>query len=73
MAEKPWDRRAFDLYKKDTYGEQVTSLEQHAKSRREYCDLLRERQALDSQIAAHQQEIESIVGIGTVAEEAFRK
>jgi hypothetical protein len=72
MAEKPWDRRPHDLYKNDTYGEPLNPLERHAKARSEYCDLLRERQAIDSQIAAHRQEIESIVGIGTVAEEAFR-
>jgi hypothetical protein len=79
MAEKPWGHRVLDLYKKDTYGEQLNPLEQHAKARCEYCDLLRERQAIDSQIAAHQQEIESIVGVLSlagiciVAEEAFRK
>jgi hypothetical protein len=61
MAEKPWDRRVFNLYEKQTYGEQLNSLKSHAKARREYCDLLRERQALESQIAAHQQEIQAIV------------
>ena len=60
MAEKPWDWRPFDPYQKDTYGEQLNALEQHAQARREYCDLLRERIALDSQITAHQAEIASM-------------
>jgi hypothetical protein len=61
MAEKPWDHRPFNPYKKDEYGEQLNMLERYAQARREYCSELRERMALDSQIAAHQQEIESIV------------
>jgi hypothetical protein len=78
MAEKPWSQHVFDLYQKETYGERLNPLEQHAKARREYCDLLRERHAIESQIAAHEQEIQSIVGVlepagrGVVAEEAFR-
>jgi hypothetical protein len=66
MAEKPWSQRVFDLYKKDAYGEQLTPLEQHAKARREFCDLLRERHAIEGQIVSHEQEIESIIGIGAV-------
>jgi len=61
MTEKPWDSRPYDLYKKDNYGEQLNSLERHAKARLEYCAALRERMALDSQITAHLAEIESIM------------
>jgi hypothetical protein len=60
MTEKPYDSRPFDLYKKETYGEQLNALERHAQARREYCDALRERMAIASQIAAHQAEIKSI-------------
>jgi hypothetical protein len=60
MAEKPWDWRPYDLFKKDTYGEQLNSLERHALARREYCVALRERKAIESQIEAHRAEIEQI-------------
>ncbi len=60
MAEKPFDHRPWDPYKKDEYGEQLNAIEQHAEARREYVAVLRERQALDSQIIAHQAEIEQI-------------
>jgi hypothetical protein len=61
MTEKPWDQRIWDPYKKEEYGEQLNSFEQHAQARREYVALLREQQALDSQIAAHMAEIKSIM------------
>ena len=60
MAEKP-SRRVFNLYEKQAYGEQLNSLEQHANALREYCDLLRERQAIESQIASHRQEIQAVI------------
>lgn len=60
MAEKPWDRRPWDPFKKDTYGEQLNAVESHAKARREYVAFLRERQAIESQIEAHQTEIKSM-------------
>jgi hypothetical protein len=60
MSEKPWDHRPFDLYKKEEYGEQLNTLERHAHARREYCAALRERKAIESQIAAHLAEIEQI-------------
>lgn len=63
MASKPWDRRPYDLYRKDEYGEQLNALERHAQARREYCAALRERMALDSQIAAHQAEIKSAMEV----------
>ena len=65
MATKPWDRRPYDLYKKDQYGEQLNALERHAQARCEYCAALRERMALDSQIAAHEAEIASVSNLVT--------
>lgn len=53
MSEKPWDWRAYDLFKKDDYGEQQNALERHAHARREYCAAARERKAIESQIEAH--------------------
>jgi hypothetical protein len=61
MASKPWDRRPYDLYKKDEYGEQLNALERHAQARREYCEALRERMAIDSQIAAHRIDIATVI------------
>jgi hypothetical protein len=60
LAEKPYDWRLYDLYKKGEYGEQLNALEMHARVRLEYCAALRERIALDSQIAAHLAEIASV-------------
>jgi hypothetical protein len=60
LSEKPWDHQAYDPYKKDTYGEQLNTMERHAKARMEYCAALRERKALDSQIDAHRVEIVSV-------------
>lgn len=60
LAEKPWDWRPHDLYKRDEYGEQLNMLQRHAQARREYCAALRERKAIDSQIAAHLAEIEQV-------------
>jgi hypothetical protein len=57
MAQKPYNWRPCDLYKKDDYGEQLNTLERHAHARLEYCAALRERQAIESQIAAHLAEI----------------
>jgi hypothetical protein len=63
LSERPWDWRPYDPFKKDTYGEQLNALEQHAKARREYCAVLHERMAIESQIAAHKAEIESVTGV----------
>lgn len=60
MTEKPYDRRPYDPFKKDTYGEQLNSFEHHARARREYSNALRQRQAIESQIAAHRAEINSM-------------
>jgi hypothetical protein len=57
MSEKPWDWRPYDLYKKDDYGEKLNALEQHAHARAEYCAAVRERNAIDSQIKSHLEEI----------------
>src|SRR5260370_11952286 len=59
LAEKPWDWRRYDLYKKDEYGEQLNALQRHAQARLEYCAALRERMSIDLQIANHLAEIES--------------
>jgi hypothetical protein len=59
MSEKPWDWRAYDLYKKDDYGERQNALERHARVRLEYCAALRERMAIETQIAAHLAEIKT--------------
>ena len=61
MASKPWDRRPWEPYKKEQYGEQLNALERHAQARREYCTAIRERMAIDSQIAAHRVEIASVI------------
>jgi hypothetical protein len=57
MAEKPFDWRPHDLYKKDDYGEQLNPLERRSHARLEYCAALRERNAIESQITAHLDEI----------------
>jgi hypothetical protein len=62
MSEKPWDLRPYDLYQKDEYGEQLNVLERHAQARLEYCAALRERKAIESQIAAHLAEITTLGG-----------
>ena len=44
MAEKSYDSRPYDPFKKDTYGEQLNAFEQHhPPARQEYCAALRER------------------------------
>lgn len=60
MAEKPWDWSIYDPLKIEMHGEQLNAFEQHAKARREYVAALHERMALDSQIAAHKSDIESM-------------
>ena len=61
LSEKPYDWRPFDLFKKETYGEQLNALERHVAARLEYCAALRERKSIDSQIENHLAEIASVM------------
>ncbi len=59
MAERPYDWRAYDLYKKEEHGEELNALQRHALARLEYCAAVRERKAIESHIEAYLAEITS--------------